>query len=302
MPETTPVTIVLRKGDLKLALAPSVGGAIAGFWADGLALLRETPEQALRERLVRQSSGYPLIPYSNRIAQGRFRFDGVDHRLALNFGDHPHSVHGNAWQRPWRVEDADEARCRLAFVHRPSGEEAMGWPFAYRAEQVFEVSADGFTVALSLENQDGRPMPAGLGLHPFFPKRPGVRLQFAADEVFLNGDDALPVRAVPVPAEWDYRSLRDLGDPGLDNCFSGFSGKAEILFEPEGTALRIDADPVFGHVVVYVPSGRDFFAVEPVSHVNNAINRPDIPDNGLKVLQPGERLAGRIRFGVEAVR
>ena len=139
MPETTPLTIVLRSGDLKLALAPPVGGAIAGFWADGVALLRETPEEALRDRLVRQTSCYPLIPYSNRIAKGRFRFDGVDHRLALNFGDHPHSMHGNAWQRPWRVEDADDARCRLVLVHRPSGEEAMGWPFAYRAEQVMEI-------------------------------------------------------------------------------------------------------------------------------------------------------------------
>jgi aldose 1-epimerase len=47
--------------------------------------------------------------------------------------------------------------------------------------------------------------------------------------------------------------------------------------------------------------GRDFFAVEPVSHVNNAVNRPDIADHGLRVLGPGERMTATVRFGVEAL-
>jgi aldose 1-epimerase len=92
-------------------LALSIGGAIVGFWRAGFALMRETPENALREGLVRQTSSYPLIPYSNWIAYGRFAFDGVEHELALNFGDHPHSVYGNAWQRPWKVEEVDDTSC-----------------------------------------------------------------------------------------------------------------------------------------------------------------------------------------------
>jgi aldose 1-epimerase len=53
--------------------------------------------------------------------------------------------------------------------------------------------------------------------------------------------------------------------------------------------------------VVYVPAGRDFFAVEPVSHMNNAINRPDIADHGLRVLLPDERLTAKVRFQVESL-
>jgi hypothetical protein len=64
---------------------------------------------------------------------------------------------------------------------------------------------------------------------------------------------------------------------------------------------RIEADPVFGHLIVYVPPARDFFAVEPVSHMNNAVNRPDVTDNGLRHLAPGERLTGSVRFSVEAL-
>jgi aldose 1-epimerase len=282
-------------------LAPAIGGAIAGFWRDDLALMRETPQEALRDGLVRQTSSYPLIPYSNRIARGRFPFEGVEHRLVLNFGDHPHSVHGNAWQRAWQVAEAQEARCRLTLAHRPDGGEAERWPFAYDAEQVFDLAADGLTLTLALANADRRPMPAGMGLHPFFPKRPGVRLQFEADGVYPNSEDSLPTRSIPVPDEWNYREMRDLGEPRLDNCFRGWSGAARILFEPEKVALSIEANPLFGHLVVYVPPGRDFFAVEPVSHVNNAVNRPDIADHGMRVLEPGERMIAKVRFGVEVL-
>jgi aldose 1-epimerase len=296
-----PLTLTLSRGDLTLAVAPSIGGAISGFWRNGLALMRETPEQALRDGLVRLTSSYPLIPYSNRIAQGRFSFDATDHRLALNFGDHPHSIHGNAWQKPWKIADTADARCRLVLQHHPLGDEGMDWPFAYRAEQHFDLDPEGLTLTLVLENEDHRAMPAGLGLHPFFPKRPGIRLQFATEGVYLNGEDSLPTDSVPVPDDWDYRDLRDLGEPRVDNCFKGWNGTALILFEAEKTALRLQADPLFSHLVVYVPAGRDFFAVEPVSHMNNAINRPDIADHGLRVLRPGERLTAKVRFQVESL-
>jgi aldose 1-epimerase len=263
--------------------------------------MRGTPEQALRDGLVRQTSCYPLVPYSNRIAQGRFSFEGVEHRLALNFGDHPHSIHGNAWQKPWQVMEADEIRCRLLLIHRPEGGQAKGWPFAYRAEQSFELSPEGLTLTLSLENEDHRPMPAGLGLHPFFPKRSGVRLQFAAERVYPNGEDSLPMDSTSVPENWNYRIMRELGEPRLDNCFTGWDGTARIAYIQEKIALSIEADRLFGHLVVYVPTGRDFFAVEPVSHLNDVINRPDSAGHGLKVLKPGEHLTAKVRFGVEAL-
>ncbi len=255
----------------------------------------------MRDGLVRQTCCYPLIPYSNRIAHGRFSFEGVEYRLALNFGDHPHSIHGNAWQKLWQVVEVDDARCCLVLIHHPEDNEAKGWPFAYRAEQLFELSPDGLTLTLSLENEDHRAMPVGLGLHPFFPKRPGVRLQFAAERVYPNGEDALPRGSIPVPENWNYRTMRELGDPHVDNCFAGWDGTARIAYTQEKVALSIEADPLFSHLVVYVPMGRDFFAVEPVSHMNDAISRPNPASHGLKVLKPGERLTGQVRFGVEVL-
>jgi aldose 1-epimerase len=293
-----PGIVTLQAGDIRMTLAPSIGGAVAGFWHGAFPLMRETTEEALRHGLVRQMSCYPLIPYSNRIANGRFGFQGSSYQLRLNFGDHPHSIHGNAWQRPWQLVEAAESRCRLTFRHDPVGDRAGEWPFAYRAEQTFSLDPGEARIALSLKNTDTRAMPAGFGLHPFFPNRPGTALRFEAAGVYLNGDDALPAQCEAVPHEWDYRLLRSLGSPRLDNCFMGWNGYAEIRSGCEAPSLSIEADTVFRHLVVYAPDGRDFFAVEPVSHMNDAVNRPELSATGLRILGPGETMAGSVCFRV----
>ena len=62
----------------------------------------------------------------------------------------------------------------------------------------------------------------------------------------------------------------------------------------------MEADAIFGNLVVYVPDGRDFFAIEPVSHSSDAINRPDLARNELAVLRPGETMSGVVRLRVGA--
>ena len=63
-------------------------------------------------------------------------------------------------------------------------------------------------------------------------------------------------------------------------------------------SLTIDADPVFGHLVVFVPPGEDFVCVEPVSNVTNGIHQltDGRDDTGLVVLEPSETLKGSMRF------
>ena len=68
---------------------------------DGVDLLRRAPDGA-DDPLAMAS--FPLVPYANRIAQGRFAFDGADHQLPRNFGDHPHSIHGFGWQASWTAK------------------------------------------------------------------------------------------------------------------------------------------------------------------------------------------------------
>lgn len=295
--------VTLAAGDLAASVAPAVGGAIVAFTKADIPILRQTPPHALVERRAGLCSSYPMIPYSNRVADAAFRHGGERFQLARNFGDNPHALHGNGWQRAWTVISAAPDAVALALDHDPreSAGRVAEWPFAYRGEQRFALTPQGLEVTLCLENRDARPMPAGFGLHPYF-DRAGAHLRFAASRVWQSDQRVLPTTRTPVPASWDCRAMRPVDGVGpVDHCFEGWDGTADIAYPDRQIRVRIEADSVFGKLVVFRADERDFFAVEPVSHMIDAVNRMATDDHGLKVLAPGERMEGTVRFGIERI-
>ncbi|MBP0616452.1 aldose 1-epimerase [Jiella mangrovi] len=303
-PSEMPECLRLTAGDLRLSLAPGVGGAITGLTRRNVPILRETPPEALLERRAGLCSSYAMIPYSNRIADAKFSFGGERFQLARNFGDNPHSLHGNGWQREWTVVSAASETAVLCLDHDPgeSPQRQAEWPFAYRATQRFVLEPSVLTITLTLENRDTRPMPAGFGLHPYF-DRAGASLRYEAGTVWQSDARLLPTVRSPVPAGWDATKSRAVdGMTDVDHCFEDWNGPAEIAYpgrdEGQGIGIRIIADDLFSKLVIFRADARDFFAVEPVSHMVDAVNRMDVEDHGLHVLSPGERLEGTVRFEI----
>lgn len=294
--------LTLSSGSARLRLAPEIGGAIVDWHVRGAPVLREPLPGALEAGDVRGLASYPLIPYSNRIAWGRFAFGGESHQLDLNFGDHPHSIHGIGWQSPWSVEATLADAAVLSMTHDPAGDGARRWPFAFWAEQRFFLTEDSLKIKLQVENRDHRTAPFGLGLHPYFPRSEGAALGFNASLVWENGSDHLPSRLVPVPPAWNHVRGQRVGSAVIDNCFAAWDRQAEMVFPATGIAVEIQASDIFRNLVVYTPPGRDFFAVEPVSHITDAVNRMDRVGHGLAPLAPGEVLKGEVVFRIGRAR
>ena len=196
--------LTLRSGESSLVLAPEIGGAIVGWTFGAVPLLRRPSPDAIVSGNVRGLACFPLVPFSNRIAYGRFHWDGTDHLLDRNFGDHPHTIHGVGWQRAWEVAAVGPASATLTLRHDAAGEQVRAWPFAFAAEQRFMLTPDALHVALTLRNLHRSAAPAGLGLHPYFPRNGAPTLRFNATRVWLNGANSLPSEPVPVPPEWDH--------------------------------------------------------------------------------------------------
>jgi aldose 1-epimerase len=285
----------LRNDTAAVALAPETGGALLGWLHGSTPVLRRALPDAMMRGDVRGFSAFPLLPFCNRIGYARFTWQGQEYRLNRNFGDEPHAIHGVGWQRGWAVQDASRESVTLALHHDAAGAAARAWPFAFDATLSYRLAADALLVSLAVTSRHDAAAPAGIGLHPFFPRTAGVALQFQADGVWLNGDDALPLRHEAVPPAWDHAAGREIGSVVLDNCFTGWTRRAQIRGLAGG--VTITADDAFRHLQVFTPPGRDFFCVEAVSHVPNALDRPDLPPaQAMRVLQPGETLAGGIRF------
>ena len=292
----------LAAGHASLILCPALGGSIGGWSRRGVPVLRPTPDEALTGTNSRLLSCFPLIPFSNRIAWGRFSFGGESFQLDKNFGDHPHTIHGNAWQRAWDVGSTSASGAELTLEHDPAHDPTAGshWPFRYSARLAYGLHADGLTVTITIVNTDSRAQPVGLGLHPYQPRTPQTAIAFQAASVWHTGADSLPDARLPVEGHWSFDPGHVITPPPLDNCYAAWAGRAVITRPEHGLRLTIAADDIFRHVVVYTPDGKPYFAVEPASNMTDAINRMDsVPDHGLRVLQPGDTLQRQVRFTVE---
>jgi aldose 1-epimerase len=289
--------LTLQAGEGSLTLAPELGGSIVGWTVGPYHVLRPPLVDSLVQGSARGMAAFPLVPYSNRIDRGRFTFAGRAYQLARNFGDEPHSIHGVGWTSAWDIAEVSARAARLMLMHGARGPAALGWPFPFESELRFALEPDGLTVMLAMTNRHDQPAPAGLGLHPFFPRKQAATLRFSAAGVWRNGADHLPSEHVAVPPDWDHRAPRRVGSAMLDNLFTGWDGEAEITLAPSPITVRLSASDLFRRLVVFVPEGKPFFATEPVSHRTDAINHlGQGEDTGLRILQPGEALAGEVRF------
>lgn len=289
--------IELHNGAAHLVLAPERGGAVAAWEVAGVPVFHPVVDPALGAQHGAALAAYPLVPFSNRVAWGRFRFEGHDHQLARNFGDHPHTIHGNAWMHPWNILRRTETSAHLQFSHAPSTPAAAAeWPFHYRTTITYVLDEDGLAVTLTIENTDERAQPVGCGFHPYMPREAAIRLGFSAQSVWHVGADALPDARLPATGEWSFDPARDVGTTAIDNCFNAWFGCASLEWPATRRRLGICATPPFGHLVVFTPPGKCYVAVEPATNMTDAVNRMDEPDAGLRILQPGELLTGRVAF------
>lgn len=298
-------TVEIAAGDAELGVAPAIGAAIRRFDHRGRPVMRPTPDDAVE---VGRFACYPLVPYSNRIRAATLRFADHDHALARNFGSHPHAIHGVGWQRPWDLRAAAADTVQLALTHRATDAPARAaWPWSFEAEQTLHLAPrdEGvvLTATLTIVNRDAVPFPFGLGFHPYFPKHPGSRLRFAAAGMWHTDATIVPTTlATPLPPELRFEPARSLDGIVLDNVFTGWTGIAELAHPGERPPITIEADASCGRLVVYAPSGRDFVAIEPVTHDTDAFNRAagGAADTGMRVLAPGQAFSCTMRVTVDA--
>jgi len=295
--EDTGTVITLRADQARVGIAPSIGGSIAHYhWIDGAHRhdwLRPAAPADLLAGTAGRLACFPLVPFSNRLRDGRFAFGGHAIALPLNQPPQPHALHGHGWQAAWSVVERDADRITLEYDHR-----AGAWPFPYRARQEFLLTGDELRLSLSLENRGRETMPAGLGFHPYFPRTPGCRLSARVDAMWATDAEVMPTALVDAdPRLGDPRGL-PVADVMLDNAFTGWRRQAAITWPERGARLLLDAGAPLGFLVVYSPAGADFFCAEPVSHCTDAFNlgAQGRADTGMLTLEAGASVSAIVRL------
>lgn len=292
-----PGTLNLLSGDSVLQLCPAVGGAVARFHWRGRDILRPVTDDDLAASHARKLGMFPMLPYSNRVENALLQARTGARTLRLNVDGEHHSMHGFGWQRPWRVAASSCDSALLALEHEPDAD----WPYACRARLAVSLSEDGAQFELWLQNSDTEAMPAGLGFHPYFPTQHDTTLQTAWRHVWSMDERKLPDQLVPIPPASDFSAARRIAGWHSDHCYTGWNGEARLHY-PTHT-VRVRSDPTVSRMVCFVPDdGRPIIALEPVTHINNAValEARGVRDTGICWLAPGESMRLGMTISVEA--
>ena len=284
---TSPLT--LRSATARCVLLPAFGGSIAGLWLGDWPVLQAPSPGAPACGL--DAPSYPLVPYSNRIGLGLLEWHGVQQQLTPLFAPEPHTIHGVGWAKQWQVTQQTDQEASLHYRHAGDA----GWPFAFEASQHFVLTDNALSVAMTVRNTGDVTAPIGLGWHPYFPKDARTRVQFHAKGRWDMGPDQLPTIRQP------HAGLqRDCAELAIDHCFDGWSGPVQLHY----AGHRVDITSDLQHLVVFTHPGRDTIAVEPVSHVNNALQlaqaQGQTPESlGLRVIAPGAHTSAHMQITFE---
>jgi aldose 1-epimerase len=275
-----------------------VGGGIREYAVADRPVLDAYPMDAICDG----AHGAPLIPWPNRLADGRYRFDGIDHQGALTEPDRHNAIHGFMRWRPWTALEQGASRVVMGARLLP----LEGYPFSLDLHVAYELGEAGLMVATTATNMGRAACPYGAGQHPYLSPGAGVidecTLEVpAATRILTDEERQLPrgreaVRGTP----YDFRRPRALADQRLDDPFTDLArddaGNATVvLSRTDGARVELWMDGHYPFVQIYTGDTLDparrrrGVGVEPMTCAPNAFQSGE----GLVRLEPQHSLAAR---------
>lgn len=190
--------------------------------------------------------GQVLMPWPNRIRDGRYRFRGRDQQLALTEPSRHNASHGLVRWAAWTVEEHTAHSVSLQYRLMAQ----TGYPWTIDLHVVYDLSADGLTVTQSAANMSAEPAPYASGAHPYLRVGAGPvdgwELCCPAETRLLSDDERLlPTGSEHVAGtEQDFREARPIGTTELNHAFTG------LARDGRGTAETTLRDPATGQGLV----------------------------------------------------
>ncbi len=282
----------ILESNLYRAAIDEIGATVRELTHDGRALVVPYPAGTVRP-LYR---GATCAPWPNRIADGRYTFDGVQHQLALNEPDRGHALHGLVQWIRWTPTEVTPDSVTLEHDLVPQD----GYPFALHLVMTYRLGPDGLAATMMASNTGSAATPYGYCPHPYLVPGPGIVDDWYLD---LEADQRLQVdgRLVPVglssvdAVDADFRGARGIGDRRIDHAFTGLqrddTGNAVVaLRTSDGNGVHLAFGAWATWVQVHTADrpepewNRIGLAVEPMSCPPDAFNS----GTDLVVLQPGD--------------
>lgn len=258
-----------------------------------------------------------LAPFCNRIAAGRYVFDGLQHDLLPGVpADQRLIYHGFLRELDLALTDVVEApaQASIQFATAIHADHFPGYPFALKLQVRIDFTPRSLALTITASNLGEHAAPYVAGWHPYFRlvdapierltlEVPGARCVVTDLRLLpLAGAAAwAPIDAGVLP---DFRRPRAIGAATIDGCYAGATPDADGLIRSRlrdaasGRQLTIWQRGGLTHVFTGDTLARDArrsIAIEPVEAMTDAFNRPECA--GAVRLPPGA--SSSFCFGAE---
>jgi aldose 1-epimerase len=205
--------------------------------------------------------GAVLLPWPNRLRDGRYSFDGVSYELPLTEPSRGTAIHGLVcWER-WDVVERSASAVTLELALVPS----PGYPFALVSQVTYELSDAGLRVVTRTTNVGATHAPYGVGFHPWL--SPGgasldeCTLRLDARTRVTTDERLLPTGTEPAAGVFDLREPRLLAGVDLDDAY------VDVVRDGDGLSwVRLTA-PDGRTAAVWTDSSMDTWQVCTGDHV-----------------------------------
>ena len=196
--------IEIVHGDQR-AVVVEVGGGLREYTLDG----RNVLDGYGADEMSSSGRGQVLIPWPNRIQDGRYSFDGQEHQLPLDDVAEQDAIHGLVRWGSWIAGDRAENRVVMEHALHPQ----PGYPFSLALSVEYLLSDEGLLVRTTATNRGPRPCPYGSGNHPYLTVSEtsvdSLTLRVPAHTLLRSDERGIPVdSATGEGTEYDFRRPR----------------------------------------------------------------------------------------------
>jgi aldose 1-epimerase len=287
--------IVVAAGDIVATFLPGLGMTGVSMRCRGrehLALPGGLP--ALRGG---STLGLPLLaPWANRLASRRYRAAGVDvdlRDIPLPTDGNGLPIHGLLVGRPgWHVARRSTRGGRASF-RAAIDVDAPAFPFPHRIEIAVAAGDRRLTLDTTVIPTGRRAVPVAFGWHPYL-RMPGtsrrrwhLRLP-ARTHVVLDG------RGIPTGDEHaEQFEDDDIGGRTFDDLYR-LGRDRTLAIEADGETISMRGDAGYPYAQVWVPAGRPFAALEPMTARTNGL-----VDGTAPVVEPDDSYTAGFTLAVE---
>lgn len=275
------------------AVVTEVGAALRCYSVDGLDYL----DGYGVEEMCSDARGQTFLPWPNRIADGRYEFDGAQQQLPLTEPPNGNAIHGLTRWATWHAVSATSQSLHLRYTLHPQ----PGYPFALRCEIAYRLSSSALRVETQATNTGPVPCPYATGAHPYLALGTelidDLTVELPAATYFPTDGRGIPVGRSPVEGTaFDLRRPVRLGDRVLDNAFTDLQhdddgGTTVTVRSPAGREVQVWMDSAYRYVELFTGDTvaetcrrRRGLGVEPMTAAPNAFRTGD----GLLTLEPGD--------------